>query len=92
MTKKYRVTLTEEEREIIRGILNKGKHNAQKRKRAQAILLADDTKTDAEIAERTGMHRRGIEDLRQRFVEEGFETTLEGKPISREAAAGTGKG
>jgi transposase len=25
------------------------------------------------------MHRRGIEELRQRFVEEGFESTLEGK-------------
>jgi hypothetical protein len=26
------------------------------------------------------MHRRGIEELRQRFVEEGFEAVLEGKP------------
>lgn len=26
-----------------------------------------------------GMHRRGIEQLRQRFVEEGYETTLNGK-------------
>jgi hypothetical protein len=26
------------------------------------------------------MHRRGIENLRQRFVEEGFEAVLEGKP------------
>jgi transposase len=26
------------------------------------------------------MHRRGIEEQRQRFVEEGFETALEGKP------------
>ena len=26
------------------------------------------------------MSRRGLEQLRQRFVEEGFETTLEGKP------------
>ncbi|GHU45480.1 hypothetical protein FACS1894190_17620 [Spirochaetia bacterium] len=80
MIKKYRVTLTREEREILRGILNKGKHGAQKRKRAQALLLADDNLTDAEIAERTDMHRRGIEGLRQRFVEEGFEITLEGKP------------
>jgi transposase len=80
MTKKYMVTLTEEERKFLRGILNKGKQNAQKRKRAQALLLADDKITDEEIAERAGMHRRGIENLRQRFVEEGFEVTLEGKP------------
>ena len=31
------------------------------------------------IAERTGLSRRGLEQLRQRFVEEGFETTLAGK-------------
>jgi transposase len=80
MTKRYRVTLTEEERRILRGILNRGNHNAQNRKRAQELLLADENVTDAEIAGRVGMHRRGIEELRQRFVEEGFETTLEGKP------------
>jgi len=31
-------------------------------------------------AEQTGLSRRGLEQLRQRFVEEGFEVTLEGKP------------
>jgi transposase len=83
MTKKYRVTLTEEERKQLRSIINTGKHNAQKRKRAQALLLADDEMTDSQIAERIGMHRRGIEEVRQRFVEEGFEVTLEGKPRGR---------
>ncbi|MDR2111202.1 MAG: helix-turn-helix domain-containing protein, partial [Spirochaetaceae bacterium] len=80
MTKKYQVTLTAAEREILTGILNKGKHGARKRKRAQALVLADELLTDEEIAERTGMHRRGVEELRRRFVEEGFEVTLEGKP------------
>jgi transposase len=80
MTKKYQVTLTAEERDILASILNKGKHGARKRKRAQALLLADEHLTDEEIAERTGMHRRGIEELRRRFVEDGFEATLEGKP------------
>jgi transposase len=80
MTKKYQVTLTAEERETLTGILNKGKHSARKRKRAQALLLADEHLTDEEIAERTGMHRRGVEELRRRFVKEGFEVTLEGKP------------
>ncbi|WP_461257947.1 helix-turn-helix domain-containing protein [Treponema sp. R80B11-R83G3] len=35
---------------------------------------------DDMIAERTGLSRRGLEQLRQRFVEEGFEVTLAGKP------------
>ncbi|MDR1929314.1 MAG: helix-turn-helix domain-containing protein [Treponema sp.] len=79
-TKKYRVTLTDEEKQILTDIVNKGKQNAQKRKRAQALLLADEGYTDEMISERTGMSRRGLEQLRERFVEEGFETTLEGKP------------
>jgi hypothetical protein len=56
MTKKYQVTLTAEEQEILTGTLNKGKYGARKRKRAQALLLADEHLTDEEIAERTGMH------------------------------------
>ncbi|MDR3341182.1 MAG: helix-turn-helix domain-containing protein [Treponema sp.] len=80
MTKKYRVTLTDEERKHLSRIINTGKHSAQKRKRAQAMLLADEGMIDSEIAERVEMHRRGVEALRQRFVEDGFEATLEGKP------------
>ena len=78
--KKYIVTLTEQEREILRGIINKGKHSAEKRKRAQALLLADENYTDDMITERTGLSRRGLEQLRQQFVEEDFEVTLAGKP------------
>ena len=59
MTKKYRVTLTEEERALLKDILNKGNHSAQKRKRAQALMLTR-SNTDEAIAERAGMHRRGL--------------------------------
>jgi len=79
-TKKYIITLTKEETVILNEIINKGKHSAEKRKRAQALLFADKSYTDEMIAERTGLSRRGLEQLRQRFVEEGFETTLAGKP------------
>ena len=78
--KKYLVTLTKEERKVLSEIINKGKHSAEKRKRAQALLLAEKDYTDDMIAERTGLSRRGLEQLRQRFVEEGFEITVEGKP------------
>ncbi|MDR3115509.1 MAG: helix-turn-helix domain-containing protein, partial [Treponema sp.] len=77
--KKYRVTLTDAEREQPSSIINRSNHSAQKRKRAQALLLADQGYTDEMIAERVGMHRRGIEGIRERFVEEGFEATVEGK-------------
>jgi len=78
--KKYIVTLTKNEKAILNDIINKGKHSAEKRKRAQALLLANGDYTDDMIAERTGLSRRGLEQLRQRFVEEGFEVTLAGKP------------
>jgi transposase len=91
MTKKYKVTLTAEERALLKDILNRGRHSAQKRKRAQALLLADEQMTDEAIAERAGMHRRGVEELRQRFVEEGFEATLEGKPHGHRARAIAGE-
>ena len=78
--KKYIVTLTKDEKKFLDEIINKGKHNSEKRKRAQALLLASDNYTDDMIADRTGLSRRGLEQLRQRFVEEGFETTLIGKP------------
>jgi transposase len=77
--KRYRVTLIKEERELLGDILRKGKHDAQKRKWAQARLLADDGLTDSMIAERTGMSVRALQQLRERFVEEGFEITLNGK-------------
>jgi transposase len=81
--KKYKVTLTADEKELLNRIINKGKENASKRKRAQALLLADEGYTDDMIAERTALSRRGLEQMRQRFVEEGFEITLEGKSKGR---------
>jgi len=78
--KKYIVTLTEDEKKTLKEIINKGKYSANKRKRAQALLLAEENYTDEMIADKAGMSRRGLEQLRQRFVEDGFEVTLEGKP------------
>jgi transposase len=77
--KRYLVTLTEEEEKQLQDILNRGKHGAGKRKRAQALLLANEGYRDETIADWVGMSCRSIEFLRQRFVEDGFETVLEGK-------------
>jgi transposase len=89
--KKYRVTLTEDEKQVLREIINKGKHGTRKRKRAQALLLTNEGYTDEMAADRVRVHRRGIEDLRQRFVEEGFESTLEGKPRGHRSRSLTGE-
>ena len=79
MRKIYRVALTPEEVAQLEEILNKGRHSAQKRKRAQALLHAHHGWTDPQIIAATGMRRSSVEDLRKRFVEDGFETVLSGK-------------
>lgn len=80
MPKKYKVDLTDIEMGICKDIFDRGKHSAEKRKRARAFILLYDGDTDAEVAGHVGMSLRGIEELRKRFVEEGFESVLHGKP------------
>ena len=87
----YRVTLSFSEVSLLKDIVHKGKHSAQERKRAQALLLANDQVFDKDIAQTLGMHRRGVEDLRRRFVEEGFEATLHGKPRGHRQRSLTGE-
>ena len=55
--KKYIVTLTKEEKTVLKDIVSKGKHSAEKRKRAQALLLAEENYTDDMIADRAGLSR-----------------------------------
>ncbi len=76
----YRVTLTQEEMVTLTEILNKGKHSTQKRKRAQALLHAHNGWKDQQIMAAVGLRRSSVEGLRKRFVEDGFETVLHGKP------------
>jgi hypothetical protein len=57
-----------------------GKHSAEKRKRSLALLACNEGYTDETAAIMSHMSIRGNEELRKRFVEEGFEITLAGKP------------
>jgi hypothetical protein len=80
MSNLYRVTLTEEELTVIDDILNRGKHSAEKRKRARALLHAHQGWPDEKTAAAAMLTVRAVELMRKRFVEEGFEATLYGKP------------
>ena len=91
MPKRYRVTLTVEEIDEIKNFIKKGKHSAPTFKRAQALLMANGQLFDKDIAKALGMHHRTIEELRQRFVEEGFENALYGKPRGHRQRALTGE-
>jgi len=81
MQKKYIVRLTEEERCQLQAVIKKLKGTSQKVRRAQILLKADvegDQWTDQHIAEAFGCRTKTVENIRRRFVERGFEETLNG--------------
>jgi len=77
--KKFIVELTKEEREICQEVVKKLKGTSQKVKRANILLKADSGWTDAKIAEALDCRTKTVENVRKRFVECGFEETLEHK-------------
>src|SRR5882724_5136628 len=88
MEKRYRVTLTDGERNDLRKMVGVGKAAAQKLVRARILLLADQaeggsSKSDPEIVESLGCGRASVERVRKRFVEEGLEAVLDPKPSQR---------
>jgi hypothetical protein len=88
MEKRYRVTLTEEERQALKKLVSVGKGAARKLVRARILLLADQAeggpaKPDPEIVEALGCGRATVERVRKLFVEDGLEATLQPKPSNR---------
>jgi transposase len=82
MQKKYIVRLCKQERNTLREVVKKLKGSGQKVRRVQILLKADadgPAWSDSRIAEAFGCRRQTVEGIRQRFVESGFQETLEGK-------------
>jgi transposase len=80
MAKRYRVTLSEDERDRLERLSRQRTASVRMVRRAQALLLAADGKTDEVIAERLRMGVATLERLRRRFVEEGLEASLRERP------------
>ena len=88
MTKKYIVRLTLEERQALREIVKRQQGSGPKVRRAQMLLKADADGaawTDARIAEAFESRTRTVEKLRERFVTEGFDSTVHGKQREKPA-------
>jgi hypothetical protein len=80
--KKYIVDLADSERDVLKQVVKKLKGTSQKVKRAQILLKADVNGvgwTDARIAEALDCRTKTVENVRQRFVESGFEIALNRK-------------
>src|SRR4051812_14272551 len=83
MQKKYIVRLTDTELATLGAVVKKFNGSSQKVRRAQILLKADadgPAWTDAKIAEAFGCRTKTVENIRERFVTEGFDDTLNGKP------------
>lgn len=52
---KYRIKLTEVEREELKAMLTKGRHSARKLTRARILLLSDEGKTQEDIVNALGV-------------------------------------
>lgn len=88
MEKRYRVTLTNQERQDLEQLVSSGKSAAKKLTRARVLLLADQAeggpaKSDPEIVESLRCGRATVERVRKRFVEEGIEIALQPAPAKR---------
>ena len=77
---KYRVTLTDDEVELLEALLRKGKSAARKQTRARILLKAAAGCQDAAIMEALAVSATMIYNTRQRCVEEGVEAALHDRP------------
>lgn len=90
-TKKYRVKLTEDEREDLKQLISKGKAAARKMTHAQILMHADENAAagslkDVGIAKALHISQLTVERVRKRFVEEGIESALNPKVQARRRA------
>ena len=77
----YKVMLTEEERKELTQLVNKGKGQARRLRRARMLLMADEAQEnggwkDADIAKALSAHVRTVERVRQKCVDLGIEAAL----------------
>jgi hypothetical protein len=85
-SKKYVVRLTDAERQTLQQMVARFKGTSPKVRRAQVLLKSDADGPDwidAKIADAFGCRTKSVENIRERFVTQGFEITLNGHPHSK---------
>lgn len=89
MKKKYIVTLTPAERQMLQAMLSRGKAAARKLMHARILLKADASAGgpgwgDDQVAEGLEVGRATVERVRKEFVEEGLDAALERRKPRRQ--------
>lgn len=82
---RYKVTLTKDERDQLVALIGKGKHTSQEYRNACILINSDESTlgkkiTSEHIAQVLQINTKTVERVKQRFVEEGFESCIERKP------------
>lgn len=82
--KRYKVTLTDAERQELRELISKGKAAARKLNHARILLHADEAEqglkqSDVELSKHVHVSVPTIERVRKTFVEQGLEPALNHK-------------
>src|SRR5579859_5696844 len=80
MNVRYRVELSQTERDELKALLSGGRHAARKLKRAQILLAADAGAGDEEIARSVGVGESTIYRTKRRFVLGNLEAALREEP------------
>ena len=80
MNIRYRVELSQTERDELKGLLGGGRHAARKLKRAQILLAADAGAGDEEIARSVGVGGSTVYRTKRRFVIGNLEAALSEEP------------
>jgi hypothetical protein len=86
--KKYRVTLTGEERAELGALVGTGRSSASKLTHARILLLADQAdggpgRSDGQVVAALGVSKNTVCRVRERFVEQGVAAALARKPPAR---------
>ena len=78
--KKYVVQLTDEQREYLNSLINKGTNSARKIKRANILLLSEQQKKAKEISQILNTNIQSVYNIRKRFVLSGLDKALNENP------------
>ncbi len=86
---RYTIKLTKPEVEELMSIINKGSHTSQTFRSAYILLNCDEGKYSSKVVNeqiskvlKVGM--RTIDRVKKKFIDEGFEASLERRPTTRE--------
>ena len=82
--KKYRIRLTTDEQQELKGVVSRGRTAAYKQTHARILLMSDESRadggmTDWEITGALGVGQSMVERIRKRCVEEGIDSALNRK-------------